>query len=109
MQLGGGTLSDLESNFMVVSGTSVFLQTGQGCLGTLNCPSLMAQKWGTYLFKDVWPFFPSRTGAICTREVLVIYQEGYQPRRHRGWDMYSQSWHLLLPGVEGLGMGVGVP
>ena len=47
MQLGEGTLSDLESNFMVVSGTSVFLQTGHSCLETLKHPSLMAQDWAT--------------------------------------------------------------
>ena len=41
----------------VLSGTSVFLQTGHSCLGRLNCPPLMAKKWGTYLFKDVWFVF----------------------------------------------------
>ena len=51
MQLEVGDSSDLGSNFMVLSGTSVLLQTGQSCLGTLNCPSLMAQEWATVSFQ----------------------------------------------------------
>lgn len=71
-------LFDLGRNnlFRYLSEASVFLQTGHSCLGTLNCPSLMVQEWASYHFKDVWSLFPSRAGAICTGEMLVIYQGG---------------------------------
>jgi hypothetical protein len=69
---GRGDSSDLGRNFMVLSGTSVFLQTGPSCLGTLTSPSLLAQECDTYLFKDVWSLFLSNTGVICTGEMLVI-------------------------------------
>ena len=78
MQLGGDS-SDLGSNFMVLSEVSVLLQAGHGSLGTLTLPSLMVPEWATYLFKDAWSLFPSRTGTIGTRGMLVIYQGKYQP------------------------------
>jgi hypothetical protein len=99
--VGMGDSSDLGSNFMVLSGTSVFIQTGHSCLGTLNRPSIVVQEWATYLFKAVLSLFPSRTRQLHQRNV------SYRSRRkaalgwHRVWDMLlfvcSQSWHLLLP------------
>jgi hypothetical protein len=69
----GGDLTDLGSNFMVLSGADI-LQTCHSCQGTLNCPFPMVQEWASYHFKDVWSLFPSRAGAICTGEMLAFYQ-----------------------------------
>lgn len=87
------------SNFMGLSGTSVFLQTGHGCLGTLNCPSLMVQEWALSFqgclvlvpFKD-WSHLHWRN---------VDYQGECQPQGHRGSGVLPfvcfQGWHLLPP------------
>lgn len=71
---GGGTFLTWEVTLWCYSGASVFLQTGNSCLGTLNCPLVLVKAWASYHFKDVWSLFPSRVGAICTGEVLDIYQ-----------------------------------
>jgi hypothetical protein len=54
-----GDPPDLGSNFMVLSGASVFLQTCHSCLGTLNCPFLVVQARASYHFKDFWSLFLS--------------------------------------------------
>lgn len=67
-------LSDLGKVTCAIRSWCIFT-TGHSCLGTLNCPFLKANKWGTYLFQGCLVCFFSRTGAIYTQEVPVIYQE----------------------------------
>ena len=73
---GKGNSSDLGSNFMVLSGTSVFLQTGHSCLGTLNCLFPIVQEWAFYYFKDIGLCFLKGQEPSAPRGMLVVNQKG---------------------------------
>jgi hypothetical protein len=102
-----GEFSDLGSNFMVLSGISVLLQTGHICEEMINCLPLTIQMWATYLFKYLWSLFLSSTGTTCTGKCIyqgachlsiresAIYQSGSMPSINQGECHLSIREHAI--------------
>jgi hypothetical protein len=68
MQLKGGTLLIREVTLWYYLELVCFYKLITAVLIAL----LSWPKRGTYFFKNVWSLFPSRIGASCTEEMLVI-------------------------------------